>query len=213
MFITADNTLGFIHITKTGGTSVVSAFKNISITHVCRTHALYGEYKDKSPTQWFATMRHPAARLHSGYYYQLEWDYKRYIGELPLKSDLTKEFLQERIDLFKQYGFVNTVISNEFKNKYNILKEKYNIKSVNVLEQMQSICKYISGCENIKLFDIETQSADLFNWIRQYYPKIEYTHIHQTKNKKPWNNEVTSKLKEYIEINYSDDLNFFGYQL
>ena len=215
MFVTDDHRLGFIHIPRCGGTSVAMSFALSpgNIKHVCRTHAHYSEYNGTPPTQWFATARHPGARLHSGYYYQLEQDRKRLSGALSLKSDLTLDFLQERIDLFESYGFEKTIVSNEFKKQYQHLKQKHNIQSLNVLEQMQSVCEYIQGCENIILFDIETQSQQLFNWIKQYVPYINHTHVNRKEHSSNWKSEISKQLKSYIQTKYSSDLRRFGYEI
>lgn len=215
MFLTDDHQLGFIHIPRTGGTSVSESFalSPVNIKHVCRTHAHYNEYHGSAPAQWFATIRHPAARLHSGYYYQIEQDRKRLLGMLPLKSDLTLDFLQARIDLFESYGFEQTIISEKFKKHYQNLKQKHSIQSLNVLEQMQSICKYIQGCENIILFDIETQADKLFEWIKQYITFVNYTHNNSKLEKSNWKDQLSDKLIEYIKNNYKDDLARFDYQL
>ena len=215
MFVTANNKLGFIHIPRTGGTSVVTAFTSsaVNINQVCRTHAHYNEYTQANPTQWFATIRHPVARLHSGYYYQIEQDRRRVSGELRLKSDLTIEFLQKRIDLFETYGFEQTVVSLEFDNRYRALKKQHNIKSLNVLEQMQSICKYIQGCENIVLFDIETQSNKLFNWLKNHIPYVKFTHVNCKVSSLNWQDQMSDKLIQYVKNNYSDDIERFDYKL
>lgn len=217
MFVTNNNQLGFIHIPRTGGTSVSTCFavaeNGYAIKHVCRTHALYKEFDYAQPQQWFATIRHPAARLHSGYYYQLGQDQRRVGGTLPMKSDLTLDFLKARIDLFQQYGFEQTVISNDFANKYRKLKSQHNIKSLNALEQMQSVCEYIHGCKNIVLFDIDTQSAELFNWIKLSIPRINHVHVNQKQSHNLWRNELTDKLIDYINYKYKDDLERFGYTL
>jgi hypothetical protein len=215
MFVTNDHRLGFIHIPRTGGTSVTMSFALFpgSTTQVCRTHAHYSEYQGTDPTQWFATIRHPVARLHSGYYYQIEQDRKRVSRKLPLKSDLTVEFLQKRIDLFEEYGFEQTVVSADFNTQYRFLKQLHNIKSLNVLEQMQSICEYIKGCKNIVLFDIETQSTELFSWIKQNNPYINYTHVNRKNYKSNWRDKMSDKLIQYVKSNYHDDLTMFDYQL
>lgn len=217
MFVTDNNQLGFIHIPRTGGTSVTMSFavaeNGYVIKHVYRTHALYREFTQTQPRQWFATIRHPGARLHSGYYYQLEQDQRRVSGELPMKSDLTPDFLKARINLFRYYGFEQTVISVDFANKYRKLKSQHNIKSLNVLEQMQSVSEYIRGCENIVLFDIDTQSAELFSWIKSLVPKIHHVHVNRKQSRDLWHNELTDKLIDYIKYNYKDDLERFGYTL
>ena len=217
MFVTANNKLGFIHIPRTGGTSVAMSFavaeNGYDIKHVCRTHALYKEFDGVQPQQWFATVRHPGARLHSGYYYQLEQDQRRVSGALSMKSDLTVEFLHSRIDLFQRYGFEQTVISAEFSQEYNLLKQQYNIQSLNVLEQMQSTCKYIKGCKNIILFDIETQSQELFDWIKSIVPRINYVHVNGKQQQNNWKQSVTNGFKQYIEKHYADDLERFGYDI
>ena len=215
MFVTGDRQLGFIHIPRYGGTSVITSFTSslVNIQQVCRTHAHYNEYTQANPTQWFATIRHPAARLHSGYYYQIEQDRRRVAGELKLKSDLTIEFLQKRINLFETYGFEQTVVSTEFGNCYRSLKKQHNIKSLNVLEQMQSICDYIRGCKNVMLFDIETQSGKLFNWLKTCIPCVNYTHVNCKVNSSSWQDQMSDKLIQYVENNYSDDIERFDYKL
>ena len=217
MFVTDNNQIGFIHIPRTGGTSVSMSFlvaeNGYSIKHVCRTHAHYSEFLQTQPQQWFATIRHPAARLYSGYYYQIEQDQRRVSGALPMKSDLTVEFLQSRINLFKRYGLEQTVMSADFTKEYSLLKQQHNIKSLNVLEQMQSICSYVSGCKNIVLFDIETQSQELFDWIKSMVPRINYVHVNRKKQQNNWKQSVTDGFKKYIEKNYADDLQRFGYDI
>lgn len=217
MFVTSNYKLGFIHIPRTGGTSVVTAFSaaenGYDAKQVCRTHAIYKEYIQSQPQQWFATIRHPGARLHSGYYYQLEQDRRRIMGMLPMKSDLTAEFLQKRIELFEIYGFEQTIVSHDFNEQYRWLKQQYQITSLNVLEQMQSICDYINGCKNILLFDIETQSQELFNWIKSTLPEINILHVNQKRHRINWKQEMTDKLTEYIVDKYKDDLEKFGYKL
>ena len=53
MFVTDNNQLGFIHIPRTGGTSVAMSFtvaeNGYAIKHVCRTHALYREFSQTQP--------------------------------------------------------------------------------------------------------------------------------------------------------------------
>lgn len=215
MFVTSQENLGFIHIPRTGGTSVTMsvAKSKHGVKQVCRTHALYKEFKHSQPNTWFATIRHPAARLHSGFYYQIDQDRKRTSGALPLKSDLTLDFLQDRINLFLDHGFESTVTSNEFFSEYKKLKRQYNIKSLNVLEQMQSISEYIDGCKNVTLFDIDTESKELFDWIKQFVPGVEYTHINNKNKKSDWKNEMSTVLVKYISDKYNDDLNRFGYKL
>ena len=215
MFVTANPDLGFIHIPRTGGTSVTRSLENsdCNITQVCRTHALYKEFSNHMPVQWFATVRHPAARLHSGYYYQIEQDKNRLAGNLPMKSGLTKDFLHNRIDMFCTYGFEKTILSPEFCKDYNYLKQKYNIKSLNVLEQMQSICEYINGCKNIILFDIDTQSTELFDWIKNFIPSAAYVCVNNKNQAATWKEEMSDKLRDYINNKYKDDLKRFEYTL
>jgi len=217
MFVTANNKLGFIHIPRTGGTSVVTGFATVkndyAIKHVCRTHALYKEFDCAQPAQWFATIRHPGARLHSGYYYQLEQDQRRVAGVLPLKSDLTVEFLHSRIDLFCRYGFEQTVMSEDFKTEYSLLKQQHSIQSLNVLEQMQSACEYIGNCNNIVLFDIETQSQELFNWLETVDPRINHVHVNSRQHRANWRQSISKNFKQYIEKHYADDLERFGYDV
>jgi hypothetical protein len=215
MFVTADLQLGFIHIPKTGGTSVVNAVTaaGVEVTHNGRTHAYYKELDQITAIQWFATTRHPGARLHSAYYFQLEWDKKRYNKELALKSDLTEEFLKKRIVLFEEYGFENTITSDDFTKDYKRLKQQHNIKSLNAIEQLQSVCYYIIGCDNIKLFDITTESCELFDWLNRYNKNIKYTHNKKKSQNKPWQDEMSTVLLKYIKDNYKDDLERFNYKL
>ena len=212
MFVTADNKLGFIHIPKSGGTSVIDSF-NGNVISVCSTHSAYSEYTGNEPEVWFATVRHPAARIHSAFYYQLEWDQKRISGELGMKAGLTLDFLKERVRLFKDYGFVNSILDQEVKIKYNDIKRKHNIKVNSFLENLQSSCYFINGCKNIKTFDIDTNATELFYWLKSIVTDIEYTHSRKNKNKKFWQDECTPELLDFVKNNYSDDLERFGYKV
>ena len=141
----------FIHIPKTGGSSIYRAFElansfiKISPDYAHRSiFELENNYKIKADT-YVTQSRHPFKRFFSHYNYLLEWNEKRIKGSLPLKSRPIEyyikmnQFLYEKkfvgfVELLNDKSKINNFITNfptergAFQKQVDFLNFKRNLK-------------------------------------------------------------------------------------
>ena len=178
---------------------------------IAKTHSTYMEYLDYSkqskklnfpgPTQWFTIVRHPAAKFHSWYYYQLEWDRKRIQGELNLKGN-TKDFYIKRRECLLDLGLLGCL-----KYPDSVINTPYFM----TMPQYE----FIRGCKNVKTFKLE-KIDKLYNWLASIGCPVQPYQSTSKKNKaknKKWQDEFDNEMLELISERYAKDFSKFGYEL
>ena len=217
MLITAFNELpriGYIHIPKCGGKSVAESFHRINTDDMqlsmdTTKHWTYMQYKNTpkgyarygEPDFWFTTVRHPASRWLSWYYYTMHGD---------KISEKTAPFYKQRLALFEKYGPNETIMCNKELvaelNDIGILKETYRAPKILMFD-------YIRGAKNLHIFDIEQHSEKMFLWLNQKGFPIEPIHTNKNKsNSKPWQDILSEKTRKYLFQKQAVDYDYFGYK-
>lgn len=230
MFLTQNKKLGFIHIPKTGGVSVTQLFKDTNnLITVDKQHATFNEYVNKNtlvyyPKYWFATVRHPAARAQSYYYYFIEHDLLRITGYDRIKANMSVDFLHKRIHILVKHGIKKFLLRDrelveEYNYWHNYFEFRDNKKYQNMWHlrklSLKSNFKFIRNCPNIRFFDLSYQANDLNDWLYNFgiKDKIPKKNVTLIKPDRHWKDEFDDDLLESISIHYKDDFEFFNYKI
>lgn len=184
-------TLKFIHITKTGGTSIENTGKLINQNwgrfhknEIGYWHKIFEKYpnKIKSKYDWFTVVRNPYNRILSEYY--CKW------------GGIGNENIDHNIDEF---------------NKYLINK----VKNCRYLKHYTKQFKYIPDNKNIKIriLKFENLKEEFKKLLKEYnLPDIELLHENKAKNKKFTINDFNDELINTINKVYDKDFKMFGYK-
>jgi hypothetical protein len=232
MFITKNNRLGFIHIPKTGGTSIEVAMRNLGpeskhtwkAVSVFSAHSSYNDWIQKTqqleyygrvpPLKWFTLVRHPMARMQSSYYYQIKHDKMRVSGEMPLKA-WPKEHFEKRIEIYERMG-INHVAqwSEEFVAEMTAIApdNRYWWKHVNHrgIQKPQNL--WIEDCPSIKIFKLENIDQ-CWQWLQKQGAPVEATHVKSSGSKPHWSKDFTQETQSKILDYYKQDFKKFGYAI
>jgi hypothetical protein len=232
MFITKNNKLGFIHIPKTGGTSIEVAFLNLDKEvrragwepiSVLGAHSSYQDwekstqerkyYGRSNPDKWFTIVRHPIARMQSYYYYQIKYDKMRLSGEKPLKF-WTREQFKKRIEIFESMGIDHVAgMTQEFIDEIiNAFPDDSNWKkSATSRGIMKPQGLFIQGCKNIRVFKLE-KIDKCYDWLHAQGAPVEYTHAKSSgERSQHWSKELRPDTIDRIIEWYKDDIKQFKY--
>ena len=227
MFITTNHELGFLHIPKCGGSSVYLAFAGEDKRYRKRTDMPWAPWpifkahtkfrtaypyksQDKEkpvfppPKQWFATVRNPYARYHTWFYYQQEWDRKRYEGELPLKGGLTKEMLEWRM----RYWDTATPLS-VIKSFDTIDKDDYWLYAVVHIRTPQWMWVTGSDAKCFKLENIDKMWA----WLADLGTHVEPLHNKKNTAKKGTWEDLDEEVLVLIQQRYKQDFSKLKYDM
>jgi len=111
----------FIHPPKCGGSSITEALKNSNFIDNEVTHnGVHSSIKRLNSIgitgdEYFVTVRNPYDRFYSFYHFQIEWDKKRLLGDLPLKGG-DRTLLIKRVENLEKIKFDGWVelLTNDF---------------------------------------------------------------------------------------------------
>jgi hypothetical protein len=194
----------FIHLEKTGGTSVEHWLKRNTISHRVGKHSSHkkllkwAQINDKSLGTVFSVIRNPYERELSWYMYIIQKTEHRI--EVA-KNRLPKNYSQKKIDT--KYNIeTNLKTLNEYKSKDGF--KKMILESTVIVPQYPAVrnCDLILRLENIEK-DFE-KIKSLFNSTNNLPHKNQSVHKH-------YSNYYNEELKELVYKKHQIDFEQFGY--
>jgi len=197
----------FIHIPKTGGSSIYTAFKlansciNISPDYAHRSiYELENNYNINADI-YVTQCRHPFKRFFSHYNYLLEWNEKRIKGSLPLNSRPAEYYIKMNQFLYEKkfIGFVE------------LLNDKTKISSFisnfpTERSAFQKQVDFLNLKRNLKIFKLEN------GLIWKYFTELGYriTPMHMKKSTYKYT-KISNEIIDIIYNYFIDDYSYFNY--
>ena len=177
----------YIHIPKTGGTSISHILNKVTGTESIATHGSIIEVKDNISDYFkFTMVRNPFTRFLSEYFHQIRNNQTNKNFEYYIKSVDTKE-----LHLISQSYYVTTPL-DKTKELTCILKYENYINEVNSLFKKININESIPHLNKNPIYDIHPNLKQ-----QQYYNSF-YTEA--------W-------MKDWIRERYQDDFKIFNYDM
>lgn len=176
----------FIHIPKTGGTSLTSIIQNIEGSELVAVHDSIRVFEDVSDFFIFTIVRNPFTRIASAYSHRLRKnEYKKSFGEF------ITELSENHLDLIPQSYYIN---AGKDENKQVSFIAKYE----NYIHDIQKILKKINHRSSIPHLNR--------NPIYDKHPHLNQEKFYRNLYSQDW-------MIENILERYKDDFKIFNYEL
>jgi len=176
----------FIHIPKTGGTSLTSIIQNIEGSELVAVHDSIRAFDDVSNFFIFTIVRNPFTRIASAYSHRLRKnEYKKSFGEF------ITELSENHLDLIPQSYYIN---AGKDENK----KVSFIAKYENYTNDIQKILKKINHRSSIPHLNR--------NPIYDKHPNLNQEKFYKNLYSQDW-------MIENILERYKDDFKIFNYEL
>jgi len=176
----------FIHIPKTGGTSLTSIIQNIEGSELVAVHDSIRVFEDVSDFFIFTIVRNPFTRIASAYSHRLRKnEYKKSFGEF------ITELSENHLDLIPQSYYIN---AGKDENKEVSFIAKYE----NYTHDIQKILKKINHRSSIPHLNR--------NPIYDKHPHLNQEKFYRNLYSQDW-------MIENILERYKDDFKIFNYEL
>ena len=176
----------FIHIPKTGGTSLTSIIQNIEGSELVAVHDSIRVFEDVSDFFIFTIVRNPFTRIASAYSHRLRKnEYKKLFGEF------ITELSENHLDLIPQSYYIN---AGKDENK----KVSFIAKYENYTHDIQKILKKINHRSSIPHLNR--------NPIYDKHPHLNQEKFYRNLYSQDW-------MIENILERYKDDFKIFNYEL
>ena len=176
----------FIHIPKTGGTSLTSIIQNIEGSELVAVHDSIRVFEDVSDFFIFTIVRNPFTRIASAYSHRLRKnEYKKSFGEF------ITELSENHLDLIPQSYYIN---AGKDENKQVSFIAKYE----NYIHDIQKILKKINHRSSIPHLNR--------NPIYDNHPHLNQEKFYRNLYSQDW-------MIENILERYKDDFKIFNYEL
>ena len=176
----------FIHIPKTGGTSLTSIIQNIEGSELVAVHESIRVFEDVSDFFIFTIVRNPFTRIASAYSHRLRKnEYKKSFGEF------ITELSENHLDLIPQSYYIN---AGKDENKQVSFIAKYE----NYTQDIQKILKKINHRSSIPHLNR--------NPIYDKHPHLNQEKFYRNLYSQDW-------MIENILERYKDDFKIFNYEL
>ena len=176
----------FIHIPKTGGTSLTSIIQNIEGSELVAVHDSIRVFEDVSDFFIFTIVRNPFTRIASAYSHRLRKnEYKKSFGEF------ITELSENHLDLIPQSYYIN---AGKDENKQVSFIAKYE----NYIHDIQKILKKINHRSSIPHLNR--------NPIYDKHPNLNQEKFYKNLYSQDW-------MIENILERYKDDFKIFNYEL
>lgn len=214
MFLSKNNKFFFIHIPKSGGTSIVNSLTNIGAIegHYAGMHSTIRDVEKLNPPEveyFIAQVRNPYKRYKSGFTYAIEWAQKRLNGELPLKN-FSKQFWKDKIEYLndiKFEGWINLLVDEDKRNDYQ--NKFYNRHMFRPQMMWYSYHKeqYEKYKHKMKFFKLET--GEIWKFIQSLGFNVQPIHVKKSSLVK-----IKGYTEEQAEIVYNyfkQDFEIFNY--
>ena len=176
----------YIHIPKTGGSSITEILSNIDGTETIMSHGTINELGNIEDYFIFTFVRNPFTRLASWY------DHTKRDG----KSQSFSNFIQ-RIDSLHYLYFPQTYFTNH--GKTNTKKISFVGKYENFNDDLKSVLKKL----NINNINIPHLNKNLM-W--ETHPNLNSDKLYKFYYNDIW-------MKDWVREKYKDDFKFFNYEL
>jgi len=176
----------FIHIPKTGGTSLTSIIQNIEGSELVAVHDSIRVFEDVSDFFIFTIVRNPFTRIASAYSHRLRKnEYQKSFGEF------ITELSENHLDLIPQSYYIN---AGKDENKQVSFIAKYE----NYTHDIQKILKKINHRSSIPHLNR--------NPIYDKHPHLNQEKFYRNLYSQDW-------MIENILERYKDDFKIFNYEL
>ena len=176
----------FIHIPKTGGTSLTSIIQNREGSELVAVHDSIRVFEDVSDFFIFTIVRNPFTRIASAYSHRLRKnEYKKSFGEF------ITELSENHLDLIPQSYYIN---AGKDENKQVSFIAKYE----NYIHDIQKILKKINHRSSIPHLNR--------NPIYDKHPHLNQEKFYRNLYSQDW-------MIENILERYKDDFKIFNYEL
>lgn len=177
----------YVHIPKTGGSSISHVLNKVDGTESIATHGSIMEVSDNISDYFkFTIVRNPFTRFLSEYFHQkrkklTNQNFEYYIKTVELKD----------LHLIPQSYYVNTMMDTSKKLTYIAKYEDY-------INEVNSLFKKININENIPHLNR--------NPIYDKHPSLKQEKYYNSFYTEPW-------MKDWIRERYRDDFTLFNYEL
>jgi len=190
----------FIHIPKTGGSSIGSVLKPYEMgVKNLEGHQGYEEcLKRVKPDEVFTVVRNPWDWRASWYHYVKNDKNGNDSGCVFEHRKSKNQSFNEHLDW----------LENESKKKFTI--SSYAGKQVQVFIKPQS--KYIEGCDNIKILRFENLKKDFEDYMLELGLPLKLNKHERKSNNNNYKNMYGNKNIDVVKKLWCDDINNFNYE-
>ena len=200
-----NNNIIFIHPPKCGGSSITEALKNSNFIDNEVTHnGVHSSIKLLNSVgitgdEYFVTVRNPYDRFYSFYHFQIEWDKKRLLGDLPLKGG-DRTLLIKRVENLEKIKFDGWVelLTNDFD------RHRW-INTFQVPDAFSNQISWYKGQTNKPVNTFKIEDDTVWSYLQNKGYDVSKKHIKKSTYKsKPYTQEQKNVVYEYFKHDFEE---------